>query len=139
MLKQATSSSAELLAQCNSRNPYKDAPLGIIKEGVCAAIPGLYSATPSALGTGVGDSDRALRGAPRRTSTALPPVPLPNAKGVPDYSPGLARLRAYPGYRAELLTNPDRGCRMLSLALTSCTVTIHNLVCNEEEEPCHNL
>ena len=33
MLKQATSNNAELLAFSNSRNPYKEAPLGVIEEG----------------------------------------------------------------------------------------------------------
>ncbi len=37
-LRQATSNSAELLAMCNSRNPYKDAPLGVIKEGAWADV-----------------------------------------------------------------------------------------------------
>jgi imidazolonepropionase-like amidohydrolase len=38
MLKQATSNAAECLAQCNSRNPYKDGPLGVIEEGAWADV-----------------------------------------------------------------------------------------------------
>ena len=45
MLKQATSNAAELLAQCNSRNPYKEAPLGVIQEGAWADLL-IYSANP---------------------------------------------------------------------------------------------
>jgi imidazolonepropionase-like amidohydrolase len=45
MLKQATSTNAELLAFSNSRNPYKEAPLGVIKEGAWADIL-IYSANP---------------------------------------------------------------------------------------------
>lgn len=36
MLKQATSTNAELLRFSNSRDPYKDAPLGVVKEGAWA-------------------------------------------------------------------------------------------------------
>jgi imidazolonepropionase-like amidohydrolase len=36
ILKQATSNNAELLRMANSRDPYKDAPLGVIKEGAWA-------------------------------------------------------------------------------------------------------
>lgn len=45
MLRQATSNSAELLAMCNSRNPYKEAPLGVIKEGAWADML-IYSENP---------------------------------------------------------------------------------------------
>ncbi len=45
MLKQATSNSAELLRQCKSRDPYKDAPLGVIEEGAWADML-IYSANP---------------------------------------------------------------------------------------------
>jgi imidazolonepropionase-like amidohydrolase len=45
LLKQATSNSAELLSKCNSRNPYKDAPLGVIEEGAWADLL-IYSGNP---------------------------------------------------------------------------------------------
>ena len=45
MLKQATSTNAELLAFSNSRNPYKEAPLGVIKEGAWADIL-IYNGNP---------------------------------------------------------------------------------------------
>ena len=45
ILKQATSNSAELLAMCNSRNPYRDAPFGVIQEGAWADLL-IYSANP---------------------------------------------------------------------------------------------
>ena len=36
VLRQATSTAAELLSLCNTRNPYKDGPLGVIQEGAYA-------------------------------------------------------------------------------------------------------
>jgi imidazolonepropionase-like amidohydrolase len=45
MLKQATVNNAELIAMCNSRNPYKEAPLGVIKEGAWADML-IYGANP---------------------------------------------------------------------------------------------
>ena len=45
MLKQATSTNAELLAFSNSRNPYKEAPLGVVKEGAWADVL-IYSGNP---------------------------------------------------------------------------------------------
>jgi len=45
MLKQATSNAAECLRQCNSRNPYKEAPLGVIKEGAWADML-IYAKNP---------------------------------------------------------------------------------------------
>lgn len=45
MLIQATSNAAELLAMSNSRNPYKDAQLGVIQEGAWADML-IYSANP---------------------------------------------------------------------------------------------
>ncbi len=45
MLRQATSSSAELLASSNSRNPYRDAPLGVIEEGAWADML-IYDGNP---------------------------------------------------------------------------------------------
>jgi len=37
-LKIATSTNAELLAMCGPRNPYKDGPLGVVKEGAYADL-----------------------------------------------------------------------------------------------------
>ena len=34
----ATSTAAELLGLCNTRNPYKDGPLGVIQEGAYADL-----------------------------------------------------------------------------------------------------
>jgi len=45
MLVQATSNSAELLSNANSRNPYRDAPFGVIKEGAWADML-IYNANP---------------------------------------------------------------------------------------------
>ena len=45
MLKQATSTNAELLRFSNSRDPYKEAPLGVIKEGAWADML-IYNANP---------------------------------------------------------------------------------------------
>lgn len=45
MLKQATSINAELFAMAKTRNPYRDAPLGVIKEGAWADIL-LYDGNP---------------------------------------------------------------------------------------------
>jgi imidazolonepropionase-like amidohydrolase len=45
MLKQATSTNAELLRFCNSRDPYKAAPLGVVKEGAWADML-IYDANP---------------------------------------------------------------------------------------------
>ena len=44
-LRQATSTNAELLRLSNSRDPYKAAPLGVIKEGAWADML-IYSADP---------------------------------------------------------------------------------------------
>ena len=45
MLKQATSINAELLRLSNSRDPYKAAPLGVVKEGAWADML-IYSKNP---------------------------------------------------------------------------------------------
>jgi len=45
LLKQATSTNAELLRLCNSRDPYKAAPLGVVAEGAWADML-IYSANP---------------------------------------------------------------------------------------------
>ena len=45
MLRQATSNSAELLALSNSRNPYKEAPLGVVEEGAWADLL-IYGKSP---------------------------------------------------------------------------------------------
>ncbi|XZE55334.1 amidohydrolase family protein [Planctomycetaceae bacterium SH139] len=45
MLKQATSTNAELLRICKSRDPYKAAPLGVIKEGAWADML-IYDGNP---------------------------------------------------------------------------------------------
>ena len=45
ILKQATSTNAELLRFCNSRDPYKAAPLGVIQEGAWADML-IYNANP---------------------------------------------------------------------------------------------
>ena len=45
MLKQATSTNAELLRLANSRDPYKAAPLGVVKEGAWADVL-IYGANP---------------------------------------------------------------------------------------------
>lgn len=45
MLKQATSTNAELLRFSNSRDPYKAAPLGVVKEGAWADVL-IYNANP---------------------------------------------------------------------------------------------
>jgi imidazolonepropionase-like amidohydrolase len=45
MLKQATSTNAELLRLCKSRDPYKAAPLGVVREGAWADML-IYSANP---------------------------------------------------------------------------------------------
>jgi imidazolonepropionase-like amidohydrolase len=45
ILRQATSNGGELLALSNSRNPWKDAPLGVIQEGAWADML-IYSANP---------------------------------------------------------------------------------------------
>jgi imidazolonepropionase-like amidohydrolase len=45
MLKQATSTNAELLRLCNSRDPYKAAELGVIKEGAWADML-IYNKSP---------------------------------------------------------------------------------------------
>jgi imidazolonepropionase-like amidohydrolase len=45
MLKQATSTNAELLRLCNSRDPYKAAPLGVVKEGAWADVL-IYDGNP---------------------------------------------------------------------------------------------
>ena len=45
MLKQATSNAAEIIAQCKSRNPWKEAPLGVIKEGAWADML-IYAENP---------------------------------------------------------------------------------------------
>jgi imidazolonepropionase-like amidohydrolase len=45
MLKQATSTNAELLRICKSRDPYKAAPLGVVKEGAWADML-IYDANP---------------------------------------------------------------------------------------------
>ena len=45
MLKQATSTNAELLRHSNSRDPYKAAPLGVIKEGAWADML-IYDGNP---------------------------------------------------------------------------------------------
>jgi imidazolonepropionase-like amidohydrolase len=47
ILKQATSTNAELLRSCNSRDPYKAAPLGVIAEGAWADLL-IYNADPLA-------------------------------------------------------------------------------------------
>ena len=47
MLLQATSINAELLALSNSRNPYKEAPLGVVKEGAWADVL-IYDGDPLA-------------------------------------------------------------------------------------------
>ena len=39
-----------------------------------------------------------------------PPFPLPNAKGVVPYSPGLRRQRRYPGYGGRRSYQPQSGC-----------------------------
>ena len=44
-LKQATSTNAELLRMSKSRDPYKDAPLGVVKEGAWADVI-IYSKNP---------------------------------------------------------------------------------------------
>ena len=44
-LKQATSTNAELLRLCNSRDPYKEAPLGVIEEGAWADMV-IYDKNP---------------------------------------------------------------------------------------------
>jgi imidazolonepropionase-like amidohydrolase len=38
VLRQATSNAAELLALSGSRNPYKDGPLGVLREGAYADL-----------------------------------------------------------------------------------------------------
>ena len=45
MLKQATSTNAELLRFSNSRDPYREAPLGVVKEGAWADML-IYNANP---------------------------------------------------------------------------------------------
>jgi imidazolonepropionase-like amidohydrolase len=45
IMRQATSNAAELLALSNSRNPWKEAPFGVIKEGAWADML-IYSANP---------------------------------------------------------------------------------------------
>ena len=45
ILRQATSNSAELLALSNSRNPYKEAPLGVVEEGAWADLL-IYGKSP---------------------------------------------------------------------------------------------
>jgi imidazolonepropionase-like amidohydrolase len=45
LLKQATSINAELLRLSNSRDPYKAAPLGVVKEGAWADML-IYGANP---------------------------------------------------------------------------------------------
>lgn len=45
MLKQATSTNAELLRFCNSRDPYKAAPLGVVKDGAWADML-IYDGNP---------------------------------------------------------------------------------------------
>lgn len=45
VLRQATSTNAELLALSNTRNPYQEAPLGVIKEGAWADLL-IYSGNP---------------------------------------------------------------------------------------------
>ena len=45
MLKQATSTNAELLRFSNSRDPYRAAPLGVVKEGAWADVL-IYDANP---------------------------------------------------------------------------------------------
>ncbi len=45
ILKQATSTNAELLRFCNSRDPYKAAPLGVVKDGAWADML-IYSVNP---------------------------------------------------------------------------------------------
>jgi imidazolonepropionase-like amidohydrolase len=45
MLKQATSMNAELLRFSRSRDPYKAAPLGVVKEGAWADVL-IYDANP---------------------------------------------------------------------------------------------
>ncbi|MGR5458999.1 amidohydrolase family protein [Vibrio alfacsensis] len=45
ILKQATSTNAELLRFSNTRDPYKAAPLGVIKEGAWADLL-IYNANP---------------------------------------------------------------------------------------------
>ena len=47
ILKQATSTNAELLRFSNSRDPYKAAPLGVIEEGAWADML-IYNADPLA-------------------------------------------------------------------------------------------
>jgi imidazolonepropionase-like amidohydrolase len=47
ILKQATSINAELLRYCNSRDPYKAAPLGVIEKGAWADVL-IYNADPLA-------------------------------------------------------------------------------------------
>ena len=45
MLKQATANAGELFAQCNSRNRFRVAPLGLVKEGAWADVL-IYNANP---------------------------------------------------------------------------------------------
>jgi imidazolonepropionase-like amidohydrolase len=45
MLKQATSTNAELLRFSNSRDPYRAAPLGVVKEGAWADML-IYDGNP---------------------------------------------------------------------------------------------
>jgi imidazolonepropionase-like amidohydrolase len=45
MLKQATSTNAELLRFAKSRDPYRAAPLGVVKEGAWADVL-IYSENP---------------------------------------------------------------------------------------------
>ena len=45
MLKQATSTNAELLRLSNSRDPYRAAPLGVVKEGAWADML-IYDGNP---------------------------------------------------------------------------------------------
>jgi len=45
VLKQATSTNAELLRLCNSRDPYRAAPLGVVEEGAWGDVL-IYDANP---------------------------------------------------------------------------------------------
>jgi imidazolonepropionase-like amidohydrolase len=45
MLKQATSTNAKLLRFSNSRDPYRAAPLGVVKEGAWADVL-IYDGNP---------------------------------------------------------------------------------------------
>ena len=83
-------------------------PMPISAIAVHVGIPG--GEFPCA---GTTKSEKENRSSPPHDAPLIdvhPPFPLPNAKGVVPYSPGLRRQRRYPGYGGRRSYQPQSGC-----------------------------